>query len=117
VQNEYSPRLGKAGGVEHLLKWKGSGAAEATWEMERIACEACKKESGDDSMLLCDGCDRGYHLHCLRPKLRGIPDGEWHCPVCLPMAEEDTKFCKGLEETWEPRVNCGVSWGVDACHY
>ena len=75
-----------------------------TDEMERIACEACKKESGDDSMLLCDGCDRGYHLHCLRPKLRGIPDGEWHCPVCLPMAEEDTKFCKSLEEGADVRA-------------
>jgi hypothetical protein len=32
VQNEYRPRLGKAGGVEYLLKWKGFGAAEAIWE-------------------------------------------------------------------------------------
>jgi hypothetical protein len=52
--------------------------------IDKIACEACKKDSGDDNMLLCDGggCDRGYHLYCLRPKLEGIPKGKWYCPVC-----------------------------------
>ena len=53
-------------------------------EIDKIACEACKRDSDDDNMLLCDGggCDRGYHLYCLRPKLEGIPKGKWYCPVC-----------------------------------
>jgi hypothetical protein len=53
-------------------------------EIGKIVCETCKKDSDDDNMLLCDGCDRGYHLYCLRPKLEGIPKGEWYCPVCRP---------------------------------
>ncbi len=36
-------------------------------------------------MLLCDGCNRGYHIYCLRPKLKAIPEeDEWYCPDCTP---------------------------------
>ena len=38
--------------------------------------------ANDEGMLLCDGCDGGYHLSCLRPKLASIPDGAWFCTDC-----------------------------------
>lgn len=31
-------------------------------------------------MLLCDGCDKGFHTHCVQ--LRAIPEGAWHCRRC-----------------------------------
>jgi hypothetical protein len=31
------------------------------------ACEACTSADDADKMLLCDGCDKGYHIHCLVP--------------------------------------------------
>lgn len=34
-------------------------------------------------MLLCDGCDVGYHIHCLAPPLEDIPDGDWFCHACV----------------------------------
>jgi len=33
-------------------------------------------------MLLCDGCDRGFHLKCLKPALKAVPEGTWFCPTC-----------------------------------
>ena len=33
-------------------------------------------------MLLCDGCDKGYHCQCLNPPLQNIPEGEWYCTPC-----------------------------------
>jgi hypothetical protein len=33
--------------------------------------------------VLCDMCDSGYHLDCLEPKLKDIPEGEWICKVCV----------------------------------
>ncbi|KAK9475800.1 hypothetical protein V1514DRAFT_322780 [Lipomyces japonicus] len=46
-------------------------------------CEVCGR--GDDalSMLLCDGCDSGYHMQCLNPVLKSIPDYDWYCDKCL----------------------------------
>lgn len=33
-------------------------------------------------LLLCDGCDRGYHLDCLTPQLDEVPVEDWFCPRC-----------------------------------
>ncbi len=39
-------------------------------------------------MLLCDGCNQGWHMHCLRPPLRAVPQGTWLCPRCLAHMSE-----------------------------
>ena len=35
-------------------------------------------------MLLCDGCDRGHHMYCLKPPIKAIPEGDWFCHDCKP---------------------------------
>lgn len=30
-----------------------------------IQCQVCHLASGEEHMLLCDGCDHGYHTYCL----------------------------------------------------
>ncbi|XP_046861318.1 PHD and RING finger domain-containing protein 1-like [Xenia sp. Carnegie-2017] len=49
---------------------------------EPTFCEVCGSRDNEDTMLLCDGCDKGYHLVCLTPPLRNIPIGDWFCPSC-----------------------------------
>ncbi|ORY74825.1 PLU-1-like protein-domain-containing protein [Protomyces lactucae-debilis] len=46
-------------------------------------CETCGK--GDDGvhMLLCDGCEAGYHIYCLDPPLLAVPKIDWYCSRCL----------------------------------
>jgi hypothetical protein len=34
------------------------------------------------TLLLCDGCGAGWHMHCLSPPLTAVPDGAWVCPSC-----------------------------------
>ncbi|KAK9368529.1 PLU-1-like protein-domain-containing protein [Lipomyces kononenkoae] len=46
-------------------------------------CEVCGRGDDDVNMLLCDGCDAGYHMACLKPQLKGIPDYDWYCDKCL----------------------------------
>ena len=33
-------------------------------------------------MLVCDGCERGWHASCLQPPLDEVPAGRWMCPAC-----------------------------------
>jgi hypothetical protein len=48
-----------------------------------VACPACNKRSGAATMLLCDRCDRGYHMQCIGIRRRRPPAGEWYCSTCL----------------------------------
>ncbi|CAH1176324.1 unnamed protein product [Phaedon cochleariae] len=47
-------------------------------------CEICGSCDNEDRMLLCDGCDLGFHLYCLNPPLEDIPIGAWYCNDCSP---------------------------------
>ncbi|XP_062860363.1 tyrosine-protein kinase BAZ1B [Trichomycterus rosablanca] len=57
------------------------------WDMsaENARCKVCRKKVGEeDKLILCDECNKAFHLFCLRPALYRIPEGEWHCPACQP---------------------------------
>lgn len=45
-------------------------------------CEECGRGDAAEQMLLCDKCDRGFHMFCLSPILVAIPPGDWICPHC-----------------------------------
>ncbi|XP_066525550.1 bromodomain adjacent to zinc finger domain protein 1A isoform X2 [Hoplias malabaricus] len=47
-------------------------------------CKVCRKKGDGENMLLCDGCDRGHHIYCVRPKLKAVPTEDWFCPECRP---------------------------------
>ena len=46
------------------------------------ACERCGKDDRPAELLLCDHCDRGYHMSCLTPQLASAPEGAWFCSGC-----------------------------------
>ncbi|KAF3586602.1 hypothetical protein F2Q69_00032602 [Brassica cretica] len=54
---------------------------KAPWD--EGVCKICGVDKDDDSVLLCDTCDAGYHTYCLNPPLIRIPDGNWYCPSCV----------------------------------
>ncbi|XP_026736700.1 PHD and RING finger domain-containing protein 1-like [Trichoplusia ni] len=45
-------------------------------------CEVCGSTEHEETMLLCDGCDLGYHMQCLTPPLSEVPIDQWLCPNC-----------------------------------
>ncbi|TRY59513.1 hypothetical protein DNTS_017620 [Danionella cerebrum] len=47
-------------------------------------CKVCRRKGDAENMLLCDSCARAYHIHCVRPKLKAVPSGDWFCPECRP---------------------------------
>ncbi|KAG7298923.1 hypothetical protein JYU34_017381 [Plutella xylostella] len=52
-------------------------------------CEICGSSDSEETMLLCDGCDLGYHMACLTPPLDQIPIDQWFCPDCAGDAAGD----------------------------
>lgn len=65
--------------------------AEPQAELEFTNCEVCHRSDREEIMLLCDGCDAGYHMDCLVPALTEIPEGSWYCDNCFAsdMSEDD----------------------------
>jgi hypothetical protein len=65
-----------------------SGAREAAAQaaaakaIEDTACELCGDTEDAANMLLCDGCDRGYHMRCMGWKRKRAPKGDWYCEEC-----------------------------------
>ncbi len=47
-------------------------------------CQVCQRTDDGDQMLLCDNCNGGYHLFCLKPKLTQVPTGICYCSSCSP---------------------------------
>ena len=45
--------------------------------LDEVKCEVCGRGDREDEVLLCDGCDNGFHIFCLKPALKKIPDDEW----------------------------------------
>ncbi|KAI7725512.1 hypothetical protein M8C21_007054 [Ambrosia artemisiifolia] len=45
-------------------------------------CEKCGSGEFGSELLLCDACDRGFHLFCLTPILPSVPIAQWFCPSC-----------------------------------
>ncbi|KAF8592639.1 hypothetical protein K439DRAFT_1378881 [Ramaria rubella] len=62
-------------------------------------CEICQEKNDDSNMLLCDGCDCGFHIYCLDPPLQSIPKGQWYCHTCLFGTGQDFGFDEGEEHT------------------
>lgn len=52
-------------------------------------CEICHEPDREDVMLLCDECNRGYHMDCLSPPLSRIPVGVWYCMPCQLLLGSD----------------------------
>lgn len=52
-------------------------------------CQVCGACDREDTLLLCDGCDRGYHCECLNPPLARVPEDQWFCAACDDATETD----------------------------
>ncbi|EEF48892.1 origin recognition complex subunit, putative [Ricinus communis] len=70
-------------------------------------CRVCFK-AGKAIMIECDDCLGGFHLRCLKPPLKVVPEGDWICGFCearklgkevkLPTPPEGKKRVRTLRE-------------------
>ncbi|MQL79096.1 hypothetical protein Taro_011526, partial [Colocasia esculenta] len=57
------------------------GAESDAEDPEVEECRICFK-SGKALMIECDDCLGGFHLKCLKPPLKKVPEGDWVCAFC-----------------------------------
>ncbi|UKJ89396.2 Requim, req/dpf2 [Theileria orientalis] len=51
-------------------------------EEEEEGCAICGNDDNWPQLLLCDSCDKGYHMYCLDPPLTEVPANNWYCSQC-----------------------------------
>uniref|UniRef100_A0AAR2JFU8 Tyrosine-protein kinase BAZ1B n=1 Tax=Pygocentrus nattereri TaxID=42514 RepID=A0AAR2JFU8_PYGNA len=73
------------------------------WDMsaENARCKVCRKKGEDDKLILCDECNKAFHLFCLRPALYRVPEGEWLCPACQPTIARRSSRGRNYKEDTE----------------
>ena len=68
--------------IRFVLEWENR--MKQTHDDTDIACEICTSRANASDMLLCDGCDKGYHNPCVGRTPGDIPTGDWYCTTCTP---------------------------------
>ncbi|GAX16617.1 autoimmune regulator [Fistulifera solaris] len=65
-------------------KWKGRNRAAYNLlknKRRREPDQCCFCKDGG-LLIVCNSCCRAFHLLCLQPPLKGVPDGDWYCTLC-----------------------------------
>lgn len=84
-----------------------------------LVCELCGGGQREEAIILCDACDRGCHLFCLKPPMATVPEGTWTCPLCVGEAHAAHASRKGGRMSLE-EFECSAAafkrswWGSDA---
>ncbi|XAR60383.1 hypothetical protein NMG60_11033733 [Bertholletia excelsa] len=83
------------------------GASSDDEDPEVEECRVCLR-AGKAVMIECDDCLGGFHLKCLKPPLKEVPEGDWICGFCearklgkeveLPMPPNGKKRVRTLRE-------------------
>ncbi|KAI3703020.1 hypothetical protein L6452_28774 [Arctium lappa] len=83
-----------------------------------LTCQTCKGMINEvDTALVCDACERGYHLRCLHcnPKaICGDEWHEWHCAKCLAISNGKPlppKYGRVMRNISTPKMSSGMSGG------
>ncbi|KAG2328436.1 hypothetical protein Bca4012_037486 [Brassica carinata] len=52
-----------------------------------MTCQMCQGTISEvETLLICDACEKGYHLKCLQSNnIKGVPKSEWHCSRCVQL--------------------------------
>ncbi|KAH3867286.1 hypothetical protein DPMN_030412, partial [Dreissena polymorpha] len=67
---------------------------------KHCACCKCGGKHEPERQIICDECNKAYHLQCMDPPLTAIPtEDEWYCPGCKLDSSEIVKAGEKLKES------------------
>ncbi|RAL43099.1 hypothetical protein DM860_009881 [Cuscuta australis] len=89
----------------YVKRKDGTSSEDEDPEVEE--CKVCFR-AGNSVMIECDDCLGGFHLRCLNPPLKEVPEGDWICGFCearksgksveLPVPPKGKKKVRTLRE-------------------
>ena len=62
-------------------------------------CEKCNSPEDEANMLLCDNCDRGYHMRCIGMSKLPAKSHGWLCNTCLTPQTRISVF-RNTDKVW-----------------
>ncbi|XP_069677651.1 E3 ubiquitin-protein ligase UHRF1-like [Periplaneta americana] len=81
-------------------------------------CNVCGGKNDPALQILCDECDKAFHIRCLDPPLESIPEiDDWYCPDCKNDENEIVKAGEKLKESKRKEkmpcmsTKCTRDWG------
>lgn len=82
---------------EKFVRWATPSARP--WDPSCRVCDG-KCKTPDEKMVLCDHCESHNSLGCLRPPLKQVPKGVWHCNDCKKKMQRDpgTRLSSSMSE-------------------
>jgi len=86
----------------------GAYQAEYSAEVER-ACIVCHETHGlddDAKLVICDGCERYFHIERCTALNGVVPTGNWYCASCVPGGvDENKRDAKAIKHMFKPVFN------------
>lgn len=80
-------------------------------DCKNCGCSVCSKKDNADNIILCDECDKGYHIQCLTPPLDKLPEEDnWYCPECKTDVNSIVKSGSTTKQQVR-NVNTSKDWG------
>ncbi|XP_048006035.1 E3 ubiquitin-protein ligase UHRF1-like [Leguminivora glycinivorella] len=74
-------------------------------------CFLCAGKEFPDKIVLCDECNKGFHMICLDPPLTELPEDDWYCPGCKRDSNAVVAPGAGKQRKKAPAATTTRDWG------
>jgi len=69
--------------IEQLKSKKSKRSKPTVNYFDKYYCQKCGSGKSEKTILICDGCDLGFHMQCLIIPLTTVPKSTWICHKCI----------------------------------
>ena len=86
--------------VVRRLGRKGGGLIVGELMYGDLRCQTCGSGDDERAILICERCNSGFHLYCLRPVLPAVPPDSWFCSDCDTHTRRELEVFEQCKRKW-----------------
>ncbi|KAI3885855.1 hypothetical protein MKX03_020994 [Papaver bracteatum] len=95
----------------------GETCLQESQNLDAWSCIKCASVDALEKLLLCDSCWETYHLQCLDPPLKLIPEGQWFCATCIKQKESGVHQVQASRRVKPRLTNEESDFGLSTSSY